>query len=185
MLYVKCPHDSSFVLNLYRYSAHHQDDLIGFGGDILVHPTFQVCKTTLEGIRTDTAGSNLIRDEDISGILGGELVELLYGRAVVGGTAFVVVVGGNAKDGNVVKGFSFPEPHTGVCGANGKEDVLCLGIIGTGRGHCGLRADVKEILAGYRRKKGKDYKDIFSFHIASSLEIDVDTCGIDGLHGID
>ena len=115
----------------------------------------------------------------------GKLIELLHGRAVVGRTSFVGVVGGNLQDGDVVLGLAFTKAHAGVSGAYGHEDVLCFGVVKPGGRHGGLRANIQEILAGHRKNCGKQYYYIFdSFHDCSSLEIQVCANGIDGLHGI-
>ena len=64
---------------LYRNATHHQDDLVGFLCDVLVHPAFQVGELTLEGIIADTAQPYLVGDEDLGGIVGCESIELALG----------------------------------------------------------------------------------------------------------
>ena len=57
-------------------AADHEDDFVGMAGYILVHPALEVGELTLEGIVAGAAHAYLVGDEDESGVLRGEAVEL-------------------------------------------------------------------------------------------------------------
>ena len=65
-------------MNFQRNPAHHQYDLIGLGGNILVEPSLQVGKAPLNGIGANSATANLICYEDEGGVYGSKAVKFLF-----------------------------------------------------------------------------------------------------------
>ena len=63
-------------LHLHGYAADHEDDLVGVGGYVLVHPTLEVGESALDLVFGDSAQSDLISDEQEVSLLLGEAVKL-------------------------------------------------------------------------------------------------------------
>ena len=62
----------------YWYTTNHEYHFVGLLGDILVHPTLQVGKLTLQRVGTYTSQTNLVRNEDICRIVSGKGVEFFF-----------------------------------------------------------------------------------------------------------